>query len=286
MRIATFAAASMLVACGSEPVSGGYGGSTSAGGQGGATSAGGDGGLGGNGGAGGEDGGAGGQGGGGASGPFDVLVFYKTQGFYHQSIPDGIAAIEQLAQDNGFFADATEDAGAFAAANLQNYAAVIFLMTSGDVLDEAQQAAFEAYIQAGGGYAGVHSATDTEYGWPWYGQLLCAYFDGHPSPQNATIDVEVAGHASTKHLGAQWLRFDEWYNFTPNPRSNGATVLLTLDESSYSGGTMGSDHPIAWTHDFQSGRGWYTAGGHTSESYSDPDFVQHMLGGILHAAGR
>src|SRR2546422_3179236 len=113
-----------------------------------------------------------------------VLVFSKTAGFRHSSIPNGIAAIRKLGQENGFAVDATEDAGAFTRKNLARYSAVVFLSTTGDVLDAAQQDDFERFIQAGGGYVGVHSATDTEYDWPWYGRLAGAYFNGHPGNPN------------------------------------------------------------------------------------------------------
>ncbi|WP_338403968.1 ThuA domain-containing protein [Cellulosimicrobium arenosum] len=218
--------------------------------------------------------------------PFDVLVFSKTAGFRHGSIPAGIAAIEQLGEDNGFTVTATEDAGAFTDENLSQYEAVVFLSTTGDVLGEDQQAAFEQYVQDGGGYAGIHAASDTEYDWPWYGELVGAYFSAHPQNQDATVKVEDHVHESTAHLPARWERFDEWYNFQSNPRDT-VHVLASLDETSYDAGSaaMGSDHPTAWCQDYDGGRSWYTGGGHTDESYADPDFLQHLLGGIQTAAG-
>ncbi|MDA0907267.1 MAG: ThuA domain-containing protein, partial [Bacteroidetes bacterium] len=215
---------------------------------------------------------------------FDVLVFSKTAGYRHASIEEGIEAIRQLGLDNGFNVDATEDASAFTAENLQNYAAVIFLSTTGDVLNLEQQSAFEAYIQQGGGFVGIHAASDTEYSWPWYGELVGAYFDSHPEIQQATIEVADRVHPSTSHLPEYWIRTDEWYNYNENPRGD-VHVLATLDESTYSGGSMGHDHPIAWMHEFEGGRSWYTGGGHTEESFSEPDFLQHVLGGIFYASG-
>jgi type 1 glutamine amidotransferase len=214
---------------------------------------------------------------------YKVLVFSKTESFRHGSIPDGVAAIFTLGTLNNFLVDATEDASVLDDARLAEYRAVVFLSTTGDVLNNGQQAAFEHYIRAGHGYAGIHSASDTEYDWPWYGALLGAYFSGHPAVQMATIRVEDRGHASTAALPDPWVRIDEWYDFRANPRGN-VHVLASLDESSYSGGTMG-DHPIAWYHEFEGGRAWYTAGGHTSESYSEPFFLQHLTGGIQYAAG-
>lgn len=212
-----------------------------------------------------------------------ILLFSKTAGFRHASIPDAIAAIEALGTANTFTVDKTEDATRFNATTLAQYDAVVFLMTTGNVLNDAQQAAFEGYIQSGGGYVGIHSASDTEYDWPWYGDLMGAFFADHPSIQTATIDVEDQIHSSTAHFGETWIRNDEWYNFQRNPRSN-VNVLLSLDESTYSGGTMG-DHPIAWYHEFDGGRAWYTGGGHTKASYAEADFMQHILGGIQYAAG-
>jgi cytochrome c len=215
---------------------------------------------------------------------FAVLVFTKTTGFHHDSITDGIAALAALGEAHGFAIDATEDAGRFTDATLGRYRVVIFLNTTGDVLGADQKSAFERYIHGGGGFVGIHSASDTEYGWPWYGRLVGAFFASHPEIQPARVRIVDSGHPSTRDLPANWLRTDEWYNFRSNPR--GAVHLLaTLDEASYQGGTMGSDHPLAWCHDFEGGRAWYTAMGHTADSYAEPLFRAHLLGGILTAAG-
>jgi type 1 glutamine amidotransferase len=215
-----------------------------------------------------------------------ILVFTKTTGFRHDSIPAAIAAVRELGAANGLTVDATEDSDAFTSANLARYDAVVFLLTTGDVLDESQQGAFERFIGRGGGFAGVHSATDTEYGWAWYGGLVGAYFKNHPQVQRATVRVVDRRHPSSALLPRSWSRTDEWYNFAHNPRPS-VHVLATLDESSYSPGpgAMGTDHPIAWWHAYRGGRAWYTAGGHTTEAYSDPLFRRHLLGGIRYAAG-
>jgi type 1 glutamine amidotransferase len=213
---------------------------------------------------------------------FKVLVFSKTAGFRHASISNGVAAIRQLAAQNNFEVVATENAAAFADTNLTQFAAVVFLSTTGDVLDAAQQAAFERYIRAGGGYVGIHAASDTEYSWSWYGRLVGAWFSSHPAIQKAIVLVEDLEHSSSAFLPEAWARTDEWYNFRTNPRTN-VQVLARLDETSYTGGTMG-DHPIAWFHEYDGGRAWYTAGGHTAESFSEPLFLTHLLGGIRYAA--
>jgi type 1 glutamine amidotransferase len=216
---------------------------------------------------------------------YRVLAFSRTTGFRHDSIPDAIAAVQALSVQNGFAADFSEDPGVFADSSLAQYNAVIFLLTTGHILEDAQKAAFERYIASGSGFVGIHSAADTEYDWAWYGGLVGAYFASHPDIQQATIRREDATHPSTASLPDVWERTDEWYNFQTNPRDNpDIYVLANLDESTYSGGTMG-DHPIAWYHSYEGGRAWYTAAGHTSESYSEPLFLAHVLGGVEYAAG-
>jgi type 1 glutamine amidotransferase len=216
---------------------------------------------------------------------FSALIFSKTTGYRHDSIPNGIAAITELGAENGFNVDATEDSTLFTEQNLANYQVVIFLNTTGNVLNDDQKAAFQQYIEGGNGYVGIHSATDTEYNWKWYGQLVGAYFRSHPAIQTATIQIEDPDHPSTVPLPQLWERRDEWYNFQSNPRETPVHVLATMDENSYQGGDM-IDHPIAWCHDVAvGGRSWYTALGHTQQSYDEPLFRQHLLGGILSTAG-
>ena len=215
-----------------------------------------------------------------------VLLFSETRDFRHDSTETAITALEELAASAGMQTDRAADSnGLFTDTNLANYDAVVWVLTSGDVLDDNEQAAFERYIREGGGYAGIHAASFTEFEWPWYGRLVGAYFNSHPEIQIATQDVEDRSHSSTAHLGARWTRTDEWYNYRTNPRSM-VNVLLSLDESSYTGGTMGEDHPSAWYHDFDGGRSWYTGGGHTEASYSEPDFRAHLLGGLRYAVAR
>ena len=213
-----------------------------------------------------------------------ILLFSKTAGFNHGSKPAALSAIRSIAEQNGYTVDNSEDAGLFNSTDLANYDAVVFVLTSGNVLDANQQLAFEAFIQAGNGYVGIHSASDTEYNWPWYGELVGAYFGSHPFVQQATVNIEDPSHPSMQGIDNPWIRTDEWYNFQENPRAN-VNVLATLDESTYNGGIMGADHPIVWYHEFDGGRSWYSAGGHTTESYSDSQFISHLLGGIVYAAG-
>lgn len=213
-----------------------------------------------------------------------LLVFSKTAGFRHGSIPDGVAALTRMARELRVVMDFTEDSAAFNGDNLARYRAVIFLNTTGDVLDDRQQASFERYIRGGGGYVGVHAATDTEFEWPWYGRLAGAYFDGHPPIQPAMLDVVDATHPSTRGLPSRWQRTDEWYDFRSIDPS--IKVLITIDETSYTGAKTGAKHPMAWYHEFDGGRAFYTGGGHTAESYTDPAFLGHLTGGITWVLGR
>jgi len=213
-----------------------------------------------------------------------VLVFSKTKGYRHASIPKGKAALMLLGQQNKFAVDTTEDASVFNLENLKKYKAVVFLSTTGDILNETQQAAFQEYIRGGGGFMGIHAAADTEYDWPWYNQLVGAYFLSHPKQQNVDVVVHEKNHPATAMLPDRWRRFDELYNY--KQMIMGIKVLATLDESTYKGGANGVNHPFIWFREFDGGRSFYTGGGHTDESYVEPLFVQHLLGGIEYVIGR
>jgi type 1 glutamine amidotransferase len=213
-----------------------------------------------------------------------VLVFSKTAGFHHASIAVGVPAIIKLGHENNFDVDTTTNSAKFTSANLKQYAAVIFLSTTGDVLNDEQQKAFEQYIKSGGGFVGVHAATDTEYGWPWYGDLVGAYFKSHPKQQQATLQVVDRNFIATKHLPAEWKRFDEWYNYKYIAKD--LHVLIKIDEKSYTGGENGDNHPMSWYHEYDGGRAFYTELGHTDESYADPLYLKHLLGGIQYAIGK
>jgi len=211
-----------------------------------------------------------------------VLVFTKTEGYRHESIATGVKTLRELGRKNNFIVLRTESEEDFTAENLANYQAVVFLSTTGDILNEDEQTAFENYIKSGGSYLGIHAAADTEYEWDWYGKLVGGYFESHPNNPNvreAKIEVLDKTHSATAHLNDTWLRNDEWYNYK-NLNSK-VTVAMNLDEKSYEGGTNGANHPIAWYHTYDGGRAYYTGGGHTNESYSDSDFKKHLLGAIF-----
>jgi type 1 glutamine amidotransferase len=213
-----------------------------------------------------------------------VLVFSHTAGYRHASIPTGVAAIGTLGERHGFSVVGTADPAEFTDSRLAEFDAVVFLNTTGDLLDARQQGAFERYIRGGGGYVGVHAAADTEYDWDWYGRLVGAYFKSHPRVQPATVRVVDRSHLSTRCLPEAWTRTDEWYDYRAVPAAE-VTILANLDESSYEGGQMGGVHPIIWYHEYDGGRAWYTGLGHTEESFSEPAFLDHLAGGILWVVG-
>lgn len=212
-----------------------------------------------------------------------VLIFTKTDGYEHRSIPAGITALKKLGQENGFDVTETRWAYYFQSDTLEKYDVVVFLSTTQDVLNKGEQDAFQKFINNGGGFVGIHAAADTEYDWEWYGQLVGAYFKSHPKQQNAVVKVTDKNHPASAHLPSEWKRWDEWYNYK-NIQPD-LKVLAYLDESSYEGGENADNHPIAWYHDFDGGRAFYTGFGHTDESYQDPLFLQHVLGAIMYAAG-
>ncbi|MEP7266272.1 MAG: ThuA domain-containing protein [Saprospiraceae bacterium] len=216
-----------------------------------------------------------------SSGGNEVLVFSYTKGYRHASIEKGQAAIQKLGQENGFNVTISEDPKLFNDESLKKYAAVIFLSTTGDILDSKQEAAFMRFIQAGGGFVGVHAAADTEYGWLWYGKLVGAYFQSHPNQQTASIKVTCDGSNACAHLPAVWTRWDEWYNYR-NVQPD-IKVIASLDETSYKGGNMNNNHPIAWYHEFDGGKAFYTGLGHTDSSYMEVPFLKHLLGGIQYS---
>jgi type 1 glutamine amidotransferase len=213
-----------------------------------------------------------------------VLVFSKTAGYYHTSIPAGINAIKKIGAQNNFSVDTTTDASKFTDENLKQYKLIVFLSTTGNLFDTLQKQAFQKYVRNGGGVVGIHAATDAEYNWPWYGKLMGGYFESHPKQQTAKLLIPEYGHPATKGLPGIWQRFDEWYNF--KELNKDVHVLLTLDERSYTGGKNGDFHPVSWWQDIESGRMFYTALGHTDSSYTEPLFLQHLTGGIMFVLNR
>ena len=219
---------------------------------------------------------------------FRILVFSKTLGFRHANIPLGVAAIRELGTQHAFAVDATEDSGAFTPENLKRYKAVVFLSATGDILNSEQENALKEFVLGGGGFAGIHGAlfgpSACEDQWAWYGELCCVSFKNHSAVVPAQVDIEDRAHPSTSALPERWQRTDEWYNYDGTPRGK-ARVLATIDESTYKGGNVGPDHPIAWCKKVGQGLMWYSAMGHTDESFREPLFLEHVLGGIQFVSG-
>ncbi|HLO99452.1 MAG TPA: ThuA domain-containing protein [Fimbriimonas sp.] len=212
----------------------------------------------------------------------NVLVFSKTAAFRHDSIPAAIAAIKKMGEEKGFKVDATEDATLFTNDNLAKYDVVIFASTTGDVLNNQQQGALQRFVNQGKGWVGIHAAADTEYDWPWYGELVGAYFKSHPPGlKTTTVKIENRGHVSTVNSPENWTRSDEWYDWRANPRAK-VQVLASIDDSTFR--TEVLDHPVTWCKSQGRGRAWYTAMGHTKETYSEPAFLDQLYGGIMWAA--
>lgn len=216
-----------------------------------------------------------------ASEPLRMLVFTRTGGFRHDSIPVAVYTLHTLGGKLGWQVEHGEDAGAFSPRKLARYRVVVFANTTGDVLDESQQAALRGFIESGGGFIGIHSAADTEYGWPWYETLVGAWFHSHPPGLQKTAVVFEGGN---KLLEGRWRVTDELYNYRSHPRDD-VHVVATVDEREYAGGTMGSDHPIAWCRRMGAGRSWYTGLGHARDMYADATFRKHLMRGLRFAAG-
>ncbi|MFX4292096.1 ThuA domain-containing protein [Streptomyces bohaiensis] len=217
--------------------------------------------------------------------PTRALLFSRTTGYRHASIPAAVRAVSELLTAQGWTVTATEDTAELTERLAAGVDLAAFLSTSGEVLDAAGRQALRAHCEAGGGFAGVHAATTTEYDWPWYGRLVGARFDGHPPIQTAVVEIADPVHPAVSHLPRRWQWSDEWYNFRDGPADD-VRVLATVDESTYRGGTMGARHPLVWCHEHCGGRSFQTALGHAAEHYADPEFRRHLLGGLAWAARR
>lgn len=223
---------------------------------------------------------------------FKVLLFTRTMGWHHESIKDGVEAFQKLAERHFFDMEWQENADWFTDEKLKTYDVIVFLNTTGDILNEAQQAAMQRFIQSGKGFVGIHSASDTEYNWEWYTRLVGRMFVSHPAIQTARLHpVNRKFMGMSNFQSPHWFT-DEWYILTPEKQS-GLTYLLEIDESSYFAGNptkdypqggMNGKHPISWFHEYDGGRSFYTAIGHLPGVYGDPVFLDHLFGGLYWAA--
>lgn len=216
-----------------------------------------------------------------------VLLFYKTNGFEHESISTGLLEITTQGEGRGWNVIATDNGAFFNEDYLNKFKVVVFLSTTGDILTKEQERAFEKFVASGGGYVGIHAAADTEYEWKWYNDFLGTHFRDHslfPHTPEATLMTENKKHPSTAHLPNRWKKVEEWYNFKDNVRNKkGFDVLLSVDETSYNVGEtdgMAGDHPITWVSSAKNGRMFYTALGHDSETFTEVKSMNHILKGI------
>ena len=223
---------------------------------------------------------------------FKALLFTKTAGWHHSSIHEGVSAMRKLSDLHHFDLDWHEDAKQFNDNNLAQYDVVIFLLTTGDVLNVEQQSALKKFIAQGKGFVGVHSASDTEHKWPWFQGLVGRSFIIHPAIQTAKLSVIDNSFPGVEFLPSNFLWTDEYYEFT-DENSDKLKYVLTVDETSYTPGAqwgdvktdgMGEFHPISWYQNYAGGRSFYTALGHMPASYSQPMFLSHLYGGIYWAA--
>lgn len=204
-----------------------------------------------------------------------VLVFSKTEGYrHHAAIEAGKIALQKLAKEEGLFLDTTEDASRFNDDSLRKYKAVVLLNISGAVFNEEQRISFQRFVQAGGGVLAIHASADAERDWPWYGNLIGAYFDTHPPTQQVTFRRIDSTHPATEFMPDSISRTEEMYNFQMvNPAIN---LLVTADEKTYTGGVMGDNHPAVWYHDYDGGRSFYTSWGHEKKAWSEPLYLRQI----------
>ncbi len=210
--------------------------------------------------------------------PKNIFVFTKTAGYRHDNIAFGVDALKKIGQRANYNIHHSEDSTHFTIEHLSNYDAILFFNTTGNILNEKQQSAFETYIKNGGGFVGIHAATDTEYDWPWYGKMVGAYFNDHPEIQEADLRILNHTHLSTAHFDTVWTKTDEWYNF--KDINQDVQFLISIDENSYEGGNLGEFHPMSWYHEYDGGKAFYTGMGHTKASFENPLFLHHLIGGI------
>jgi type 1 glutamine amidotransferase len=224
---------------------------------------------------------------------FSVLLFTKAAGWHHDSINAGVTAVQELGRLHEFKVFWTEDASrVFNDTELAKYQVVVFMLTTGDVLNVEQQAAFQKFIRAGGGFVGIYSASDTEPGWPWYTKMVGHRFRIHPEPQTAALQVADRNFPGMDRFPKRFLATEVWYEFEA-PLSDQLHYLLTVDETTYNpavkwaakeGRGMGAFHPISWYQEYDGGRAFYTGLGHIAATFSDPAFRHHIFGGIYWAA--
>ena len=223
---------------------------------------------------------------------FKVFLFTKTAGWHHESIQEGVIAFKKMAERNNFDVDWQENTDFITEANLAKYQVIVFLNTTGDVLNDEQQKVVEKFIQSGKGFVGIHSASDTEYKWEWYTKMVGMMFKIHPLQQTAYLNVVDSNFPGMERFPKRLLWTDEWYEFG-ELKSKDLKYLVTVDEKTYApqakwgtneGKGMGDFHPISWYHPYDGGRAFYTALGHIPATFADQTFIDHLYGAVYWAA--
>ncbi len=234
---------------------------------------------------------------------FKALLITETAGWHHESIDNGIVAIQNLAATHNFEVVRQQQAIKITEDWLKNFDVVIFLSTTSDIFEDDEQTAFEKYIQSGKGYVGIHAASDTEYDWVWYTKLVGRMFHIHPAQQTAKLKILDHNFPGLEHFPNAMLWTDEWYEIGEDKVPD-LHNLIAVDENSYDpavtwekrdldangnlvdrlGKGMGKLHPISWYHAFDGGRAFYTALGHIEKVYENQWFLDHLYGGIYYAA--
>ncbi len=215
----------------------------------------------------------------------NILIFSHTTGFRHDSIPDGIAAVERIARERGLAVTKSEDPELFSKQGLQRFGIIVLLSTTTDPKNPASEwltgdrrTALQEFVARGGGILAIHAAADSHYHWPWYTRLIGGRFEKHPpGTPRGSITAVATTHPAMRGLPSTIERVDEWYYFGDlDPTS---TFLMTLDPGSI-GESDANPNPMAWTRTVDGGRIFYTAMGHTRESYSEAFFLAHLANGL------
>ncbi len=223
---------------------------------------------------------------------FKALLVTTTKGWHHESLHAGVLALQDLGRKNFFDVVLLENPNGFTEKYVSQFQVIIFLNTTGDIFNAEEQKVMEKFIQSGKGFVGIHSASDTEYDWEWYTKLVGRMFNIHPTVQTAQVNIVDNSFPGLQGFAGNKLWTEEWYDFTPE-KTPGLNYIMAVDENTYdakvSWGSKKSDgmgklHPIAWYHNYDGGRSFYTALGHLPTNFDEPAFRNHLYAGIFWAA--
>lgn len=229
----------------------------------------------------------------------NVLVYTKNgKGYVHDNIPSAVACLQQFGKKYGFRVDTSSNTSVMTESNLKQYTMLIFPSTNNDVFDnDEQRLAFRRYLEAGGGFVGIHSVTGTERNWKWFKMMLGGTFSWHAKFQKFNVKMVDPSHPSVRGLPNTWSKGDEFYfakELYPGPKVLMAHDITSLDTTDATqkaniiknAGGYAELYPSVWTYDFDGGHTWVTTLGHDKKDYSDPLYMQHLLQGIRYVASR